>query len=581
MIPAILILCMDAAPLSNLITGLKDCGYQVVVCREPRHALGKVLEGIFNCILVAGDWPNAAEATLVLRTFGQVALRIDDSPGPALDCIPLSMRPEDLCNLLDKAIQIHTIQVGKFDHDVFQTTLLETMDEGIVIVDMHEVITYANPTAEKMFGEVDGGLVNQSLAEYTKPEQFEIMCSMTQRRMAGERSSYAAEFILRTGVTRQLRIVASPLMDPQGRYLGAMGVLRDITDEKMTRELAVTQSALAMALSNTVAVLTSTLDINEVFDRILANLALVVPHQAANIMLIENDLACIVRHKGYLEHGWKGVLDDSCLPWMEMPLLRRMVETGAPVLVHDTHAEADWKVREAYRELRSYAATPIQIKGAVIGFLNLDSDQAGFFKDGDADRLAVFADQAAIAIENARLYSEVQRLAVCDDLTGMFNRRGLFEYGGREVERALRDEKPLTIAWLDFDFFKRINDSYGHEAGDMVLQQVARLCRRSLRSVDLVGRYGGDELVIILPNTDLPTAKMVCERLRGIIADASFAVCDDEVYLTVSIGLATINPANPTLSDILNRADHAMYAAKAAGRNRVHIAEVENLPSAS
>jgi diguanylate cyclase (GGDEF)-like protein len=355
-----------------------------------------------------------------------------------------------------------------------------------------------------------------------------------------------------------------------------MGVLRDITDEKMTRELAVSQSALALALSNTVAVLTSTLDINEVFDRILTNLELVVPHQAANIMLIENDLACIVRHRGYVERGWTGVLQVACLPWKEMPLLKRMVETGAPVFVPDTHLETDWKAHEAYQELRAYAATPIQIKGEVIGFLNLDSDQPGYFKDGDAERLAVFADQAAIAIENARLYSEVQRLAVCDDLTGMFNRRGLFEFGGRETERSLKDGTPLSVAWLDFDFFKKVNDSFGHEAGDIVLQQVARLCRRSLRSVDLVGRYGGDELVVILPNTDLPTAQKVCERLRGIISSSAFLVGDGEVHLTVSIGLAALNPDKPELNDVMNRADHAMYSAKAAGRDCVVLdAEVQ------
>jgi len=572
----ILVLSTDAKPLQELIKSIEACGYSVEVCVKPSLSLAKVLEKEYSCILVTTDWPNEADTIRILRTFGQVALRLAPNSTGELDVLPYNGDHLATCQLLEKAIEHYGVHGGKYDHDVIQATLLDTMDEGVIIVDGKEVITYANNAAIRMFGEAEGNLVGQSLAEYTHPEQFEVLCLMTQRRMTGERSSYIAEFVLRTGVTRQMRIIASPLMDRQGHYIGAMGVLRDITDEKMTRELAVSQSALALALSNTVAVLTSTLDINEVFDRILTNLELVVPHQAANIMLIENDLACIVRHRGYVERGWTGVLQVACLPWKEMPLLKRMVETGAPVFVPDTHLETDWKAHEAYQELRAYAATPIKIKGEVIGFLNLDSGQPGYFKDGDAERLAVFADQAAIAIENARLYSEVQRLAVCDDLTGMFNRRGLFEFGGRETERSLKDGTPLSVAWLDFDFFKKVNDSFGHEAGDIVLQQVARLCRRSLRSVDLVGRYGGDELVVILPNTDLPTAQKVCERLRGIISSSAFLVGDGEVHLTVSIGLAALNPDKPELNDVMNRADHAMYSAKAAGRDCVVLdAEVQ------
>ena len=573
----ILVLSTDEKPLQELIKSIEVCGYCVEICVQPSLSLAKVLEKEYCCILVTTDWPNEADTIRILRTFGQVALRLAPHSTGELDVLPYNADHLATCQLLEKAIEHYAVHGGKYDHDVIQATLLDTMDEGVIIVDGKEVITYANSAAIRMFGEAAGSLVGQSLAEYTHPEQFEVLCLMTQRRMTGERSSYIAEFVLRTGVTRQMRIIASPLMDRQGHYIGAMGVLRDITDEKMTRELAVSQSALALALSNTVAVLTSTLDINEVFDRILTNLELVVPHQAANIMLIENDLACIVRHRGYVERGWTGVLQVACLPWKEMPLLKRMVETGAPVFVPDTHLETDWKAHEAYQELRAYAATPIQIKGEVIGFLNLDSDQPGYFKDGDAERLAVFADQAAIAIENARLYSEVQRLAVCDDLTGMFNRRGLFEFGGRETERSLKDGTPLSVAWLDFDFFKKVNDSFGHEAGDIVLQQVARLCRRSLRSVDLVGRYGGDELVVILPNTDLSTAQKVCERLRGIISSSAFLVGDGEVHLTVSIGLAALNPDKPELNDVMNRADHAMYSAKAAGRDCV-VLDAEGQP---
>jgi len=382
--------------------------------------------------------------------------------------------------------------------------------------------------------------VGQALKELTNPEQYKAIRAQTRRRMEGESSTYTIQFDLKDGSVRYMRVTASPLMDPKGGFKASLDILQDISGEVTSRQLVSSQRMLTDAFSNTAALLTSTLDINEVFDRILINVELVVPHPAANIMLIENDLAVIVRHRGYGEHGWGAMLDDTTVP-----------------------------LKDAW--LRSYVGTPIHIKGEVIGFLNLDSDQPGYFKEGDTERLAVFADQAAIAIENARLYSEVQRLAVCDDLTGLFNRRGLFEYGNREIERAIREDKPIVLAWLDFDFFKRINDAFGHDVGDSVLQQTARLCRRSLRASDLIGRYGGDELVIVLPNTDIDTAFKVCDRLRGIIADTPFVAGDSEVHLTVSIGLAALRRGKPELGDMLNRSDHAMYSAKAAGHNCVFI----------
>jgi signal transduction histidine kinase len=169
------------------------------------------------------------------------------------------------------------------------------------------------------------------------------------------------------------------------------------------------QRALAEALRDTAAALTSTLDFDEVLDRILANVGQVVPCEAANVMLIEDGVARIVCCQGYAGRGAEAAILALRLPLAETPNLRAMAETGLPLAISDTGSHADWVAVPASRWIRSYLGAPIRVKGQTIGFLNLDSATPGFFTPVQAERLRAFADQAGVAIENARLYEESQR----------------------------------------------------------------------------------------------------------------------------------------------------------------------------
>jgi len=141
--------------------------------------------------------------------------------------------------------------------------------------------------------------------------------------------------------------------------------------------------------------------------------------------------------------------------------------------------------------------------------------------------------------------------------------------GKIEFSRAHRMNRPFCCMMLDLDRFKQINDNYGHPAGDKVLQEFATLCKRSVREMDMVGRYGGEELVIIMPETDLKTAVPVAERLRKSIADTPISIPGGEVCVTVSIGIAQKDENTLQLETLIARADQAMYIAKHKGRNRV------------
>ncbi len=196
------------------------------------------------------------------------------------------------------------------------------------------------------------------------------------------------------------------------------------------------------------------------------------------------------------------------------------------------------------------------------------------FTRSDLTLLEALANQAAMAIENARLFDEVQRLAVTDDLTGLNNRRGFFELARREMERAERTHRPVTALMLDLDGFKRVNDTFGHAVGDEVLRHLADRCRRAVRDIDLVGRYGGEEFCVLLPETDLKTAMEVAERIRASIADEPFDTAAGPLAIRVSIGLALAGEGGgETVETLLDRADTAMYGVKQEGGNAVKSAD--------
>jgi diguanylate cyclase (GGDEF)-like protein len=191
------------------------------------------------------------------------------------------------------------------------------------------------------------------------------------------------------------------------------------------------------------------------------------------------------------------------------------------------------------------------------------------FSESDLRLLSSFAATATAAIQNSRLHGEVQKLAITDALTGLYNRRGFFELGQREVERSRRFQRPLVAIMMDVDRFKFINDVYGHSAGDRVLQAVAKRCGDNLRRIDILGRFGGDEFTLLLPETDIYRARGVAERVRQCVAATPVAADDALVEVSVSLGIARATSATPDLDVLISRADAAMYLAKQAGRNRV------------
>ncbi len=184
-----------------------------------------------------------------------------------------------------------------------------------------------------------------------------------------------------------------------------------------------------------------------------------------------------------------------------------------------------------------------------------------------------------LIICNDRLNLELERLATLDPLIERFNRRTIEDFGRREAANAKRRQSALAVALVDIDHFKQINDRHGHATGDTALRSAVAVFEQNLRARDVLGRYGGDELIVVMPDTDAEQAAAVCERLRELLARSRFAGESAQVTLTVSIGVASVRGEGADFEKLVHAADTALYEAKRQGRNRICVAGEPALPA--
>jgi diguanylate cyclase (GGDEF)-like protein len=177
----------------------------------------------------------------------------------------------------------------------------------------------------------------------------------------------------------------------------------------------------------------------------------------------------------------------------------------------------------------------------------------------------VFHDITEQKRREERLYQRATR----DPLTGLFNRGHFTEMATIEIDRARRFAEPLSLAMVDIDYFKKINDTYGHEAGDKAIICLATTCARFIRKIDFIGRIGGEEFAILLPRANKEPAIEIMQRLRIKLAEQRVPALDKNINFTVSMGIATLRPTTKDLAELLRNADAALYKAKREGRNRV------------
>ena len=214
--------------------------------------------------------------------------------------------------------------------------------------------------------------------------------------------------------------------------------------------------------------------------------------------------------------------------------------------------------------LVGYVVFPLEIDGKPVGYL-----AALGIPEDQKEKFHILAQQFMLGIKRVFLYKQIQELAITDSLTGTFSRRYYLERFNEELERSKRLNFQFAFLMVDIDHFKECNDKYGHLVGDAILKEVAKVIKDNIRLIDSVGRYGGEEFLIILTETDLNGARFAAERIRQAMETKRIRVYDEELRVTISIGIAVFPDDADDLTHLVEKADRALYRAKQTGRNRV------------
>ncbi|HXL73588.1 MAG TPA: diguanylate cyclase [bacterium] len=244
-----------------------------------------------------------------------------------------------------------------------------------------------------------------------------------------------------------------------------------------------------------------------------------------------------------------------------------------PLVVNDAATDFRFQNIPDESKVRSLASAALMGGHELLGLIRMESSASGAFRQEDARLLSNFCDLGTVALEHVALYHQTIELATTDGLTGLHVQRYYKDRVRDEIFRALEHKLSLSVMMIDVDHFKRYNDTYGHLTGDKVLRLVAQILKESVRVVDLVSRYGGEEFSVLLVKTPMDGAFTVAERIREKVEEQEIEVGGAKTHVTVSIGVAELNPSFKDSESFIDFADHALYQAKSEGRNRVCLAK--------
>jgi diguanylate cyclase (GGDEF)-like protein len=252
-------------------------------------------------------------------------------------------------------------------------------------------------------------------------------------------------------------------------------------------------------------------------------------------------------------------------------LCARAAESKQTVYTPDISADGGFVPKSNIQRDGSLLAVPMVVKDALLGVVNFERPEKAAFAPDEIELFTTVTDQLAMAIQNADLYEETLALSITDALTGLPNRRHLFSRLEMEIARAHRFGTGVSFLMIDIDHFKKLNDSAGHRAGDITLRQVSDLMRVMVRKVDTLGRYGGEEFALVLPQVSKAEAFEVAEKLRGAVEHFAFTHGSTQPggRVTISVGVATLPGDGTTIEKLVDCADAALYASKRGGRNKV------------
>ncbi|HXK09454.1 MAG TPA: sensor domain-containing diguanylate cyclase [Vicinamibacteria bacterium] len=326
-------------------------------------------------------------------------------------------------------------------------------------------------------------------------------------------------------------------------------------------------------LTDVVKTANSILEPRKVIELVVERIRQLIPSDAWSLMMVDEETQELVFEAALGARArdvaaFRLRIGEGVAGWV--------AQSGKPAIVNDAPRDPRFSPRVDTRtqfETRSILCAPLVSRGRTIGVLEIINKRGGPFTRADLQLVLTLVEPCAIAIENAILFQRTEQLTITDDLTRLFNSRYLNLYLGREIKRCKRHGIPLSVIFLDLDGFKGINDQYGHLAGSGTLTEVGKILAEGVRESDILARYGGDEFVVVLPETPASGALVIAERLRRAVEEHRFLEPQGiAARISASFGISTYPDHALSPEGLIQKADQAMYRVKEREKNGIEVA---------
>jgi diguanylate cyclase (GGDEF)-like protein len=354
-------------------------------------------------------------------------------------------------------------------------------------------------------------------------------------------------------------VVAQSMVSSEKKLLRTLDILNE-----RTWELESSQAQLSDIYETTRA-LSGILDLNQLLAAILD-----VAHRIFHLQKCQVYLSNVTTDRLFLFAS----LSDGNKRIFERPPMH--VRDISPLVEMGDYTAMLKRLNYTNRETGSdFLDIPMISRGNIMGIMKVITQKRVLPDERARHLLMIFANAAAVAIDNSLLHKKTEELTITDELTELFNYRYFRNKLTDELRRADRYRQRFSILMMDLDHFKKVNDAYGHQTGNVVLREISGIIRQCVRDVDIVARYGGEEFVVILPQTGDQDALVIAERIRSTIAKSFFSNSrgQRDIQLTISIGVASYPNGTRTAEGLIDKVDRALYRAKSGGRNRIQISD--------
>lgn len=460
--------------------------------------------------------------------------------------------------------------------------LVETARDVIFTVDLETgTITNLNPVFEQYTGWKVQDWLGKQFGLIIHPDDLQKSIDVIDQILADyQPASFELRILTATGyITLEFNIEA---IRDDGRVTGILGIARDISDRKRSDEqLRIQRQELEEkseeleALYRVASTVNQNLKLGDLLNQSLytiSRLKILSLERAGGIMLVKGDRMELIAHLGHAdsflrEHEHITIYDCLC---------GLAARTGEMVVSDDSGCDIRHTIRYPGMKSHGHVIVPLKAHNKVLGVMYFYVPANAAVTKRQQNTLKAIGEQMGLAIANAQLYEDAEKLSLHDALTGLANRNLMKEDLTKCMARAKRSHEPFSLIMLDLDHFKRYNDTHGHTAGDRLLTSIGAIISREVREVDMPVRFGGEEFLVILPDTAGAAAAEVAERIRRAVLETNFGDAGHPpLHITISAGVAEWNKDVLHRDEMITLADGALYEAKRQGRNQVIISVVE------